>query len=292
MKMKTLQNNKDLTRYADVLPDIVYSEQTGQKLTLLVPWTTGFKVSGMVPDLKNDPRPLIVFIQGSGWTSPDIYHEMAQLAPFVKRGYTVATIEHRSSAEGHPFPAFLEDTKCAIRFLRRNAALYDIDPDRVAVWGTSSGGNTALLVAATQDDPQYKTEEYAEYSDSVCACVSCFGPIDIRDMLSVPKAEYDVNLMARALFGKDLAESEEEMKAMSPCCRVSEDRACPPILLMHGTADTMVPFEQMLKMCDVLDKNGKEFEACRVESAGHENDFWSDEAFAMIADFLDRKVRA
>lgn len=65
--------------------------------------------------------------------------EIPQLVQFVQAGYIVATVQHRSSIDGHPFPAFLQDVKTAIRFLRTNAQKYAIDPQQVAIWGTSSG---------------------------------------------------------------------------------------------------------------------------------------------------------
>ncbi|MCB8600020.1 alpha/beta hydrolase, partial [Blautia sp. DFI.9.9] len=68
----------------------------------------------------------------------------------------VATVQHRSALDGHAFPAFLQDVKTAIRYLRAHAAEYQIDPDRVGIWGTSSGANAALLTALTPNDPRYE----------------------------------------------------------------------------------------------------------------------------------------
>src|SRR5690606_6431839 len=114
---------------------------------IMVPWYE--KTDSLEDEVPR--RPLIVFLQGSGWTFPDVNYEIPQLAEYARNGYVVATITHRSYKDGYPAPAFLQDAKTAIRFLRKNANVYGIDPNRVCFWGTSSGGNTAMLVAMTGD---------------------------------------------------------------------------------------------------------------------------------------------
>ena len=168
-------SNPDLIGMADLYPDITYSTAQGQelKLTLLTPWRDRDHESA-------PPRhPLIVFVQGSAWTFPNVNYEIPQLAAWARAGYVVATVTHRNRLEGHPFPAFLEDVKTSIRFLRKNADTYGLDPHRVCIWGTSSGGNTALLVGLTGNDPAFKTQEYPEESDGVQLVIDCFGPTDM-----------------------------------------------------------------------------------------------------------------
>jgi acetyl esterase/lipase len=82
--------------------------------------------------------PLVVYIQGSGWFKQDLGYEIPQLSRFARKGYVVAVVEYRPSPIA-PFPAQLKDAKTAIRFLRRNATTYSIDPDMIALWGDSSG---------------------------------------------------------------------------------------------------------------------------------------------------------
>ena len=114
---KTIQNNPAFSGLATMLPDIVYSVQHGQELKLQI-------LTPQAPTRENadDTRyPCIVFVQGSAWTKPNVYYEIPQLSEFARKGYIVATVVHRSSLEGHKAPAFLEDVKTAIRFLRANA---------------------------------------------------------------------------------------------------------------------------------------------------------------------------
>ncbi|WP_429658321.1 alpha/beta hydrolase fold domain-containing protein [Bacillus cabrialesii] len=74
---------------------------------------------------------------------------MPQLAEFVKEGYTVASVQYRGSGDA-AFPAQLQDVKTAVRFLKANAAAYNIDPHNIGVWGDSSGGHLALPLGLTE----------------------------------------------------------------------------------------------------------------------------------------------
>lgn len=78
-------------------------------------------------------------------------YEIPQLSALAREGFVVATVNHRdASSDPHDmFPAYLEDVKAAIRYLRANARQWHVDPDRLGIWGTSSGGNTSLLVGLT-----------------------------------------------------------------------------------------------------------------------------------------------
>ena len=172
-KYLSIKRNPTLDGLAEISPDIVYSHAGGKDLTLRViyPWRNDANAARRYP--------LILFIQGSGWTFPNINYEIPQLSWYARHGYVVATVTHRNCYDGFPFPAFLQDVKCALRYLRAHADDWSIDPERVTVYGTSSGGNTALLVGLTGDDPRYKTDEYADQSDAVSAVVECFGPTDM-----------------------------------------------------------------------------------------------------------------
>ena len=102
----------------------------------------------------------------------------------------MATVGHRSCLDGYQAPAFLVDVKTAIRFLRVHAKDYSIDPECVAIRGTSSGGNTALLVGLTAGDKRFFTDEYACESDAVQCVVDCFGHTDLEAMADEDYIEF------------------------------------------------------------------------------------------------------
>ena len=245
MTIHELANNPTLSGQVRLIENIVYGAMDGEALhmSILAPWTQRFP-----KQYQTEPRPLIVFVQGSSWRTPKMGEEIPQLVQFVQAGYIVATVQHRSSIDGHSFPAFLQDVKTAIRFLRANAQKYAIDPQQVAIWGTSSGANAAMLVGLTGDDPRYKVDLYQDESDAVNAVVSCFAPMDVEKTF-----EYDANvpgnkLLQYCLLGPDVSKWPEIEKQMSPLYQVKDGQNYPPFLLFHGDADKVVPYEQMEKM--------------------------------------------
>lgn len=221
--IKKLSWNENLEGQYGILPDVVYSTIEGKelKLTMIVPWTV---LPG--PEEKKEEkekRPLLVFVQGSGWTTPDVNLELPQMIRFAEAGYVVAMVVHRSCLDHAPAPAYLQDVKCAIRFLRKSAAQYEIDPERVAIWGTSSGANTAQLVGLTGDMACYKTEEYPEYSDAVNLVVSCFAPTDVTVLAEgeFGKSEDGIQILT-GLLGKDRSKWKENAEKISPLYQVED----------------------------------------------------------------------
>ena len=285
MNIPHLNYNPGLAGQYRLRQNIAYSaaEGSGMTLDIFTPWSAD---EGRTP---GEPLPLLVFVQGSGWCTPDRSYEYAQLALFAHAGFVVATVGHRDMRDGHPFPAFLQDVKCAIRYLRANAAQYGIDPARVLIWGTSSGGNTALLVGTTGDDPAYKTAEYAEQSDAVCAAVSCFGPTDVEALF-----KFLIDMPGAKEIGAALAGSVDEdriwaaARAMSPVNHVQSGKTYPPMLLLNGTADPIVPHMQMEAMVEKLESVGSPVEACYVDNAEHEGNFWSPEVRTVIMEFVKK----
>ena len=286
-----LKNNPTMEGQIKLVQNIIYSKAGGEELpmTLFLPWNLDDE------NIKAEKKPLIVFVQGSAWTTPDREFEIPQLSAFARSGYIVATIEHRSSLNGHAFPAFLQDAKCAIRYLRANADKYGIDSERVAIWGTSSGGNNALLVGLTGDVPEFKTEEYAEYSDKVCAVVECFGPTDLPAMSSMPDDEEpaisDIQYIMNGLCGGDMEKLSEVMMAMSPINYVEKGKDVPPFLLIHGDNDPIVPYEQMTSLFEKMVECEYDVEAWRIEGAEHEGTFWSQDVYDVIGEFLKKNLR-
>ena len=285
----SIKNNPSYTGLASLIPDVVYSTARGLdiKMHILTPQ------SARQPE--SDTRyPCIVFVQGSAWTFPDVTYELPQMSGFARDGYIVAMVTHRSALDGHRAPAFLEDVKTAIRFLRANAEKFRIDPERIGIWGTSSGGNTALLVGLTADDPAYKTDEYPDYSDGVKTVVECFGPADVPALFAAVRSKADENEQNRALLdgllGTDETEQQRLMALMDPIRMVKEGVSYPPFLLIHGDKDELVPYGQSVQMADTLCAHDVHTEMIRVEGAEHEGTFWSRELLALIADYIGRTL--
>lgn len=285
-EITVLSSNPSLKDMYLIMPDITYCTRGCKelKLSIIAPWDRRYDSSEKMTKL-----PLVVFLQGSGWTTPDYNPQLPQMAEIAKKGYVVAMVGHRDAREGNRFPAYLVDVKCAIRFLRKNAEEYGIDPERVLFWGTSSGGNTAMLVGMTGDDPRYKTEEYAEYSDAVEAVVSCFGPMDLIQFGNDLEDKPDLGLdeLFNGLYGEGDPEERIKMQMeMSPLYQLQEGKDYPPFLLMHGTDDILVNYSQMVKMVSKLKEYGANVTAYAVQGAPHEESFWGREVLGIITDYI------
>ena len=285
---KVLQANDMMDTIAYMIPDVVYASPGGKdlRMTILRPWPAE------IPDPPVRKDPLIVFIQGSAFRFPDMYRKIPQLSMFARAGYVVASIEHRSSLEGNPFPAFLEDAKTAVRFLRAHAEEYGIDPDRVAAWGSSSGAATALLLSLTGDQEKYKTKDYAGWSDHVDAVVDCFGPTDLTAIFEALARgeEFPYSDSFKMLAGDRSREQMERIKELSPVYHIrrSARNRFVPTLILHGDQDPTVDYSQSELLYDELSSRGADVALIRVAGALHERNFWSQAVLDEILAFLRR----
>ena len=212
------------------------------------------------PAQRNEPaRPLIVYVHGGAWVTgtprghgPD--DELPQeLAALAARGYVVASIQYRLRGEAR-FPASIHDVKEAIRFLRRHAAHYGIDPGRVGIWGPSAGGQLAALAAvscgvAELAPPNDEGTSVGE-SDCVQAGVSWFGVHDFRTVPTPPGQTGPGPYLGCPADGCP----EATLRFASPVAYV--DRSDPPMLLIHGAADTLVVPSQSQEFHDLLQATG------------------------------------
>ena len=287
-----LPNNPEMKELVELKTHVVYAAPDGEELAMQIVkpmWKSGGK-----------GFPLVVFIQGSAWTKPDQFWEIPQLSLLARRGFVIASVTHRSCFTA-PAPAFLKDVKTAIRFLRTHAAEYDIDKERVCAWGTSSGGNTALLLGMTGDDPAFEGDDWKGESTKVQAVVDCFGPTDLVKMAEVQYGE-NATEEQRALFAA-LAGSGEApalsqvtesyrapLRAISPICYAQPGQDFPPFLMLHGDADPVVLYEDSEALYEKLAECGYDVDLVRVTGAPHEGDFWSMPLLEIIFDFIQREI--
>ena len=217
--------------------------------------------------------PLIVWVHGGGWAAGS--KAGCPAVGFVPRGYVVASVEYRFSQKA-VFPAQIEDCQAAIRWIRANSKKYNIDPDHVAVWGASAGGHlVALLGTAGGKNAFPKIGGNDDQSDRVQAVVDMFGPADFNTVMEQAAADKTKNVFKfntpsdpySDLIGAKLGDDHAKCDAVSPVHYVSKDN--PPILILHGTADPLVPFAQSVEFADALKKAGVEVILQPLPGAGH-----------------------
>lgn len=240
-----------------------------------------------------DPQeeyPLVVFVQGSGWQKQHLYQNLGDMARIAEKGYAVALVEYRSS-DLAPIPAQAEDVKTAIRFLRKNAKQYRLRTEKIALWGDSSGAHTALLAGITGDGAP-DTSAYGEYSAAVSCIVDWYGPVDMVEMckgLSVQDhADPDSNF-GRAIGGFSALERPDQAAKADILSYLSRERATPPILIMHGDRDHVVPFRQSCLLYQKLRELGKDVEMYKVLGAFHAfGGFHCQEAQDIVLSFIQK----
>ncbi len=213
-----------------------------------------------------DQLPAIVMIHGGGWQKGDKSRALGGVAPLLAEGdYVGVAVGYRLSDEAH-WPAQIHDCKAAIRWLRANAARYGIDPERIGVWGSSAGGHLANLLGTTGDVRELEGDCGTPGVSSRVRCVVSYcGP---TDFLAAKRIQGGREPSAVShLLGGSLEEKQDPARQASPINYISPDD--PPFLLVHGTKDSTVPFEQAESFYEALRRARVEATLVRVEGGGH-----------------------
>ncbi|WP_394992350.1 alpha/beta hydrolase fold domain-containing protein [Emticicia sp.] len=259
----------------EISKDITYAEVDGKKLQLDI-----YK-----PKVQKEPY-LVVWVHGGAWNTGSKANPPLGLLPF---GYALASVDFRASTE-KPFPADVHDIKAAIRFLRANASKYGYKSDKIIIWGSSSGGHLAALVATTNNNATLEGNlgSFLNTSSSVQACIDFFGPTNFLTILnqSTPHG-LNVRLPALAiLLGKPLDQVTELAKLASPVYQV--DTSDPPLFIVHGEQDIQVPINQSIELMSAYKSKNLKVQIEFIPYAGH-----SDPAYAKkeLMEKIDRFLK-
>ena len=264
-----------------VIKDITYAKAPEQEL----------KLDLYLPAARPEkPVPLIVWIHGGGWRQGS--KEMNPAARFVDDGYVSASISYRLSPVA-TFPAQIHDCKAAIRWLRAHAEKYGIDPERIAVWGSSAGGHLVAMVGTSGDVEELEGSlGHPRESSRVQAVVDYFGPTTFTKMDAAGSSMVhdDAKSPESLLVGGAIQEHPELVRRADPITYVTSDD--PPFLIVHGDKDPLVPHNQSELLAAALKENGVEHTFRTAKGGGHGNggDFKSPELLQMVKDFLDKKL--
>jgi acetyl esterase/lipase len=283
--------------------DLVYSGEPGAlrpTLDLYLP-----------PGLANQPRPLVVFIHGGGWSGGSKRNAGAfadwplALASLAARGFVVASIDYRLAQEA-AFPAALIDVKDALRWLRSMAGTYGIDRARVLVWGADAGGQLAALGAvscgtAGLDRPETRGQRGpapagnqgpppAGESACVQAAVVWYGVADFGPLATMA----DANTFLGCRPNQDCS---PQRRLASPVTHVAQ--GVPPFLIIHGINDQTVPVSQARQLSDRIRAVNGSVELILLPGVGHdflgstpaETRDASQRAWSRTVGFIERMLR-
>jgi alpha-L-fucosidase 2 len=230
----------------EVVKDIEFAKPGGVSLTL----------DAHIPAGKG-PFPAVILVHGGGWVGGDkTANFILPLFPTLDQtGYVWFTIDYRL-APRHPYPAPVQDVESAIQWVKANAKKYKVDKKRIALMGESAGAHLASL-AATRSTP----------ATSVAAVVSFYGPYDMV-MLGMEKKDSISKLLSQVFQVPDLnPEALAVLREASPIMYARKNT--PPFLLVHGTKDEAVPYEQSTMFQAYMKRLGARCDLITVEEGLH-----------------------
>ena len=241
-----------------VEPDIAYrpGDSKAWRLDLIMPSERGDK-----------PRPGLVFVHGGGWRNGDKRAGtfLQGALEYAQKGYVCITVNYRLVDEA-PFPACVEDCKCAVRWLRAHADKYNLDPKRIGGFGNSAGAHlVAMLGLAGPDEELEGDGPYQDQSSLLQAVCPSATPADFLLFYSQGS---DRRRSSGGLFAGPEETFEERARKASPVSHVSAD--APPFLIFHGTKDNTVNVAHGDRLVEALKKAGaKDVTYIKIEGAGH-----------------------
>lgn len=237
-------------------PDIVYNTANNTPLKLDV-W---------YPNASTTPTKTLVYYHGGGWIFGAKAYSILSYLPFLERGWRVVDVEYRMASNSLA-PAAVEDTRCALRWVFRNAKQYNFDTAKIVLLGHSAGGHLALISGMLPektplDNNCYADEKYGDPKIKVAAIVNWFGITDVNDVIQGP------NLKNYAMMWMGSQKNADEIaKSVSPLTYVRA--GLPPIITIHGDKDDVVPYTHATRLKEALDKAGVKNQLYTVKGGGH-----------------------
>ena len=216
-----------------VRTDIAYGDDPQQTLDMIL---QGQRIGE--PDYfraVTQPRPTLVWIHGGGWLGGDKSAEIGQLVPYLQRGWNVFNLNYRQGP--NTAPAAADDVLCAYRFIIEQLGASGQATDQVVVSGASAGGHLALLVGLLNSTGNHPCRAPV----APRAIVNWFGITDIEQVDEYLQTARPEQNYARRWAGSAAAVAEVSAD-YSPMFLLSGDT--PPIISIHGTQDSVVPYEQ------------------------------------------------
>ena len=226
---------------AEVRRNIEYGRAGGQSLQL----------DAIIPEGRG-PFPAAIVVHGGGWVAGDRRWNVEPLfPPLLDGGFACLSISYRLANQPAIFGAAVEDVELAVRYVQSHAGEFRVDRDRVTLIGESAGGQLAAMAAL------------GSAGSGVKAVVSFYAPMDLEELARGAKIIPEP--FRQALAGMRLCD-------LSPVRHVRS--GMPPFLLIHGTADALVPFEQSRNMCREIRKVGGACDLLAVKGGGHGLRWW------------------
>ncbi len=232
------------------LRDIEYARVDGESL----------RMDASLP-ANAERTPAVIIVHGGGWVAGDRRIEVQPLfKPLSDAGFAWFSISYRLATDMTRFGVAINDVQSAVRYVRSHAAEYNIDPDKIALIGESAGGQLAAMAALR-----------GRGDTAVRAVVALYTPSDLVEL--VKNSNYIPARIRNSINGTPWESLIlAGLTQLSPIDNVRRDM--PPFLFIHGTDDSLVPFEQSRDMCDRMKRAGASCELYPVVGGGHGIRWW------------------
>ena len=230
------------------------------------------------------PFPLLLSIHGGAWTDKDHTDYASTSKPLAATGLVVASIGQRVGA-GFPYPLQLQDIHYGVRWLKAHAGDFNGDPDAVGGIGYSSGGHTLPLAAMRINDPRYSAlplEGSSPADAKLAFTISCWPVIEPFFRYEIAKANGNTELMEKHHM---FFQGDEAMHESTPLNVIEsgEKITLSPALVMHGTADDVMPIEASERFVAAYNAAGGQAQLVPWQGKGHG---WAREAGTEVDEFV------
>ncbi len=274
---KVWQRYKNIEQQVD-LP-YAATENPCQRLDLLLPKKRA----------TDKPLPVVVFIHGGGWQGGNKTGGRGNVSPLVESGhYAGVSVGYRLSGEAI-WPAQIHDCKAAIRWIKGNAKKYNLDPEKIGVWGSSAGGHLVAMLGVSGDVKELEGAlgKHTDQDSRVACVVDWFGPTNMMN-ISRSARHANPNSPVAKLLGGPVSEKKEAARSASPVTHISAGDS--PTLIVHGDKDPVVPISQSTEFEAALRKAGIPVILVTVEGAGH-GQFRNREVQHRVKTFFERHLQ-
>lgn len=261
------------------------------------------KMDIFLPEEEKDSFPVIVSIHGGAFKVGDKRNgEMIDLMlPGLKKGYAVVGVNYRLSGEAK-FPEAVRDIKRAIRFIKANSNKYNLDAEKIIVWGGSAGGYFTLMSAVSNGIEYFddNTDPNIEIDTKIKGAIAWFPPVNFLTMDNHLKESgllrkipdhSDVNSPESLFIGASIEENKEIVKKANPETYISK-KLPPSLYIQHGRVDRIVPYQQSEEFYNKVKAITKEkiiYEI--IEEADHgDSKFETEENLNKIFKFIEEVV--
>lgn len=233
--------------------------------------------------------PAIIMIHGGAWRHGSKIAMVRHARRVARVGYVVVSINYRLAPK-YPWPAQIDDCQYAVRWLKKNAQAYNIDAERIGVFGYSAGGHLAALLGtmSKEDDARFEKgltaedEELKEFSPAVCAVAVGGAPCEFSWL-------DEGSEVLKYWMGGSRKSLPEKYRLASPIEHVTPDDS--PFFIFHGTADMLVPLQSPSDFHQALKSKGVPSTFLPVDGAGHLATFSKADLLKQIIPFFDTHLQ-